>query len=151
MSSRFINRFRHWQQQSEQKIWMFETFFGTSVFFLFLGFICGNLFGTFLNFFRNYLFWDGFIILLTILMVEWISYAHRTYFGSRKPLSMNHLNQIKPSRLIDVQSVSMPVFKSDIQEFNLRHRFLPLLYRFLNFYKMGLLLGFFTDAFKVGS
>jgi hypothetical protein len=82
------------------------------IFLLFLGFICGNLFGTFLIFFRYYIYWDGFIILLIILLIEFINYL--TY----------------------------------IQTFKIKNK---NFFKFLNFYKMGLLLGFFTDSFKVGS
>ena len=85
------------------------------IFLLFLGFICGNLFGTFLNFFRYYINWDGFIISLIILIIEFINYL--TYIKSFK-----------------------------YRKNNIIHFF-----KFLNFYKMGLLLGFFTDSFKVGS
>lgn len=91
-----------------------EKNFVIYIFLLFLGFICGNLFGTFLNFFRYYICWDGFIILLIILLIELI----------------NYLTYIK-------------IFKSKKNNKNF--------FKFLNFYKMGLLLGFFTDSFKVGS
>lgn len=46
--------------------------FTKSIFALFLGFISGNLFGTFLNFFRNYTNWDGFIIIVTIRATRWV-------------------------------------------------------------------------------
>lgn len=91
-----------------------EKNFVIYIFLLFFGFICGNLFGTFLNFFRYYIYWDGFIILLIILLIELI----------------NYLTYIK-------------IFKLKIKNNNF--------FKFLNFYKMGLLLGFFTDSFKVGS
>ena len=91
-----------------------EKNFVVYIFLLFLGFICGNLFGTFLIFFRSYISWDGFIILLIILIIELINYL--TY---RKT-------------------------------FKLKKNFFYF-FKFLNFYKMGLLLGFFTDSFKVGS
>ena len=85
------------------------------VFLLFLGFICGNLFGTFLNFFRCFISWDGFIIILIILTIEFINYL--------------------------IYTKSFKYKKNNIINF----------FKFLNFYKMGLLLGFFTDSFKVGS
>lgn len=91
-----------------------EKNFVIYIFLLFLGFICGNLFGTFLIFFRYYISWDGFIILLIILIIELINYL--TY----------------------------------IKTFKVKEKFFYF-FKFLNFYKMGLLLGFFTDSFKVGS
>jgi hypothetical protein len=89
-----------------------EKNFVIYIFLLFLGFICGNLFGTFLIFFRSYIYWDGFIILLIILLIEFINYL--TYIKTFKIKNKNF-------------------------------------FKFLNFYKIGLLLGFFTDSFKVGS
>lgn len=84
------------------------------IFLLFLGFICGNLFGTFLNCFRYYIYWDGFIILLVILLIELINYL-----------------------------IYMKTF-----ELKKQNKYLK---KCLNFFKMGLLLGIFTDSFKVGS
>ena len=40
---------------------------------LLLGFICGSLFGTFLIFFRSYTDWDGFIILITVMLIEFVN------------------------------------------------------------------------------
>lgn len=80
------------------------------IFLLFFGFICGNLFGTFLNFFRYLISWDGFIIIFIILIIEFINYLTYTF-------------KLKNNKI----------------------------FNFLNFYKIGLLLGFFTDSFKVGS
>ena len=42
-----------------------EKYFVVYIFLLLLGFVCGNLFGTFLIFFRVYTNWDGLIIILT--------------------------------------------------------------------------------------
>jgi len=91
-----------------QKKNLWQRFFDLSLFFLLFGFVNGNLFGTFLQFLRQYFIWDGLIIMFTLLIIEAINL---TYFVCR------------PKPWV----------------------------RLLNFYKMGLLLGFFTDAFKVGS
>ena len=96
-----------------KKFIFIEKNFITYIFLLFLGFICGNLFGSFLNFFRYYICWDGFIILLIILLSEFINYL--TY------IKIYFLKKNKT------------------------------FFKFLNFYKMGVLLGIFTDSFKVGS
>ena len=111
------------------KFKLIEKYFIIYIFLLLLGFICGNLFGTFLIFFRFYTNWDGLIIILTILIIEFINFI--TYGKSFKYHKLNN-------------------FFSKIYKKN----FFFLLFKnfkFLNFYKMGLLLGFFIDAFKVGS
>ena len=74
---------------------------------IFLGFLCGNIFGTFLSIIRNLLFWDGLILSLLLLFVEFLSFI---FYKKRKNSFKN-----------------------------------------LNFFKIGLLLGFYIDAFKVGS
>lgn len=92
----------------KEKFGYFETKFSFSLFLLFLGFVFGNLFGTFLNFFRTYIIWDGFIMMLSLVLIEVLNYVSFT--------ATCHT-----------------------------------LWRSLNFLKIGLLLGFFIDAFKVGS
>lgn len=96
------------QTATKEKRTYFETRFSLSLFCLFLGFVCGNLFGTFLNFFRTYIIWDGFIMMLSLILIEVLNYVSFT--------ATCHT-----------------------------------LWRSLNFLKIGLLLGFFIDAFKVGS
>lgn len=108
---KFKNLMQTLQTAREVKTDYFEAQFSFSLFFLFLGFVSGNLFGTFLTFFRAYIIWDGFIMMLGLVLVEFLNYV-----------SFTHLNgQRKTTR------------------------------RRLNFLKIGLLLGFFIDAFKVGS
>nr|QXI88250.1 photosystem I assembly protein ycf20 [Ulva intestinalis] len=106
-----------------------EKYFVVYIFLLLLGFVCGNLFGTFLIFFRVYTNWDGLIIILTILFIEFINFI--TYIKSFKYHKFNKF--------------FVKIYKNKI--FFLLFKNL----KFLNFYKMGLLLGFFIDAFKVGS
>lgn len=106
----------------------FSKKFTFSIFFLFFGFICGNLFGTFLNFFRNFIYWDGIIILITILFIEFINFFNYTNQNNNKIFKM--LVYLK---------------KLNINKKNI------FFIQILNFFKLGLLLGFFTDAFKVGS
>lgn len=106
-----------------------EKYFVIYIFLLLFGFICGNLFGTFLIFFRFYTNWDGLIIILTILIIEFINFI--SYIKSLKYRKFNRF--------------FLKIYKN---------KFFFLLFKnlkFLNFYKMGLLLGFFIDAFKVGS
>lgn len=129
--------------KSQQKILVFENNFPISIFFLFLGFICGNLFGTFLNFFRNYTTWDGAIISLIILIIEFINYLNYTKkHNIIKKFILIICNNIK---FLNVKTNKKIIRK---QNQNLKNK---LFLKFLNFSKIGLLLGFFVDAFKVGS
>ena len=96
---------------------------------LFSGFIVGNLFGTFLDTLRLYLFWNGFIGFFILFFMEAVnSLAYGTSF-SRK-YSFINLNSDKLKFLSK----------------NVIH-----IKRALNSFKIGLLFGFFVDSFKVGS
>jgi cytochrome c biogenesis protein CcdA len=117
--------------KNKKKIDFFEKSFAFSMFFLFLGFVCGNLFGTFLTFFRNFTSWDGIIIIMTILLIEFINYL--SYATLKKDL--------KKKLTVEDKNENAHCFFS----------FKKNILLFLNFYKIGILLGFFTDAFKVGS
>lgn len=111
-NTKFLKLLNFFRFNIINKLLFIEKNFVIYIFLLFLGFICGNLFGTFLIFFRYYIYWDGFIILLIILLIEFINYL--TY----------------------------------IKKFKIKNK---IFFKFLNFYKIGLLLGFFIDSFKVGS
>jgi len=80
---------------------------------LLLGFLVGNVFGTFLNTLRFFFLWDIFIIFVLIGLLEILNY---------------NVYQAK-NRLV----------------------FKKIVVQFLNFFKIGLMIGFFVDAFKVGS
>jgi hypothetical protein len=88
------------------------------------GFFLGNIFGTFLNVLRGIFHWDGLIILSFIFLCEFISF--QTY----RPIA-EAKTRATPIRA--QESVSI------------------LSWRPLNLIKLGLLFGFFVDAFKVGS
>lgn len=122
---KLLNNFIYFNQI---QINFFEKKFTWSIFFLFFGFICGNLFGTFLNFFRNFIYWDGIIIVITILFIEFVNF-------------LNYTNKYK------IKILKKKFYLKKLNN-NIKKIFLLQL---LNFYKLGLLLGFFTDAFKVGS
>ena len=74
------------QAQFRKKSQRFEKNFVASTFFLFFGFMCGNLFGTFLSFFRNTLPWDGAIIAVILLFVEWVNYLNFVILNKRTPI-----------------------------------------------------------------
>ena len=87
----------------------------------YLGFIIGNLFGTFLNFLRNKIIWDGIILIIIIFFFEFLNFI------------IYNKNQLAP------QASSIPKF--------LNKKLLIILKNF----QIGILFGFFIDAFKVGS
>ena len=88
------------------------------------GFFLGNIFGTFLNALRAIFHWDGLIILTFIFLCEFISF--QTY----RPIAAAKTRAISIRAQESVSIVS---------------------WRPLNLIKLGLLFGFFVDAFKVGS
>nr|WDY12794.1 hypothetical chloroplast RF20 [Chloroidium sp. KL-2023a] len=89
---------------------------------LFFGFLLGNLFSTFLNTLRFFFIWDVFIIFILIVLLEILNY---TVYRNKNRL----------------------LFFSPF----LKYGSTKLVVQFLNFFKIGLMIGFFVDAFKVGS
>nr|AYC64768.1 hypothetical protein Ycf20 [Boodleopsis sp. FL1161] len=84
-------------------------FFLKSACSFYFGLICGNLFGTFLNFLRNEIVWDGTVLIILILFFDFINFL---------------------------------VYKKKFQELYLT---------VVKNYQIGILIGLFIDAFKVGS
>lgn len=130
--NKFTRLIEAFQEATKEKFAYFETKLSLSLFFLFLGFVSGNLFGTFLNFFRHYVVWDGFIMMLSLIWIETVNYAS---FTPRNRKQKQRQKQRQRPRL-------SPSLKTRLNRNLIRH---------LNFYKIGLMLGFFIDAFKVGS
>lgn len=94
------------------------------------GFFIGNIFGTFLNTLRGIFRWDGLIIFAFVLLCEFISY--QTY----RPTTRGGASE----------SIPVPLAAEDaIPRAGL------FAWRPLNLLKLGILFGFFVDAFKVGS
>ena len=92
---------------------------------LLFGFLLGNVFGTFLNTLRFFFFWDVFIIFLLVVLLEILNYNAYNVFSRPKGSVLSYAEQEVRSAKIVVQ--------------------------FINFFKIGLMIGFFVDAFKVGS
>lgn len=137
-----------WGDKLTTKVWLFRNNFAISVFIFFSGFICGNLFGTVLVFFRKVVPWDGFIILGTILVIECINYIHfylfkapQISFEDEANFNKQEIAWLPPSWQWEEQTLQEKTVLAKLKRW----------VRLLNFYKMGLLLGFFIDAFKVGS
>ena len=161
----------------------FKKNFTISVLFLFIGFFLGNIFGTFLNWLRHFIIWDGLLVFTLLLFFEIISsvvYQKNSTFLS-PPVSTNKRfrtsffdfltkeNIFYKIRLFPERSKQVTILKNStkstdqldfkINQKRLRYfltintyflKSLPI-WRLLNCLKVGILFGFFIDAFKVGS
>lgn len=139
--------------------------FSLIVFSTLSGFLVANIFGTFLAVLRSCLVWDGFVVIGLIFFVEATNLSVYRIF---KP------SLLRSKELKTAGSVSMATNAKDLKDqdplrdrsrmgiskalkplalFSLglfgRRSF--LLCQLLNSFKLGLLLGFFVEAFKVGS
>nr|YP_009106403.1 hypothetical chloroplast RF20 [Fusochloris perforata]AIT95223.1 hypothetical chloroplast RF20 [Fusochloris perforata] len=127
-----------------KKKYFFFNFFSIGLFFLFFGFLLGNIFGTFLNILRDFFIWDGLIVCFLILLCELTNY--------------NIYSKKKSTKIFKYFNSEVKIFGSDSHRAEAELPFRPLgnfsfqiLWKMLNYLKLGLLLGFFIDAFKVGS
>ena len=107
----------------QNRIRPFRSYFSTILLSLLFGFLLANIFGTFLGVLRNAIAWDGFVILGILFFVEVTNYLIYHPLKSRS-------HQIA---------------------FDSAKRKKEMMYRIVNSFKIGLLLGFFVEAFKVGS
>ena len=116
----FINQLKVYLNRKNS---FFKEVFSFALFTLFVGFLIGNLFGTFLNTIRSFIFWDGLIIFIILSIMELLNFILYTkakrFFVISQKISYYPNNQI--------------IWKS------------------LNYLKIGIMFGFFIDAFKVGS
>ena len=113
--TRYYSEFNRFLKFIIQKLKKIKKNFLLFLFFIFFGFLMGNLFGTFVNWIRQFNIAD--IVLIFILIV---------------------LNEIINSIIYS---------RSHPKIFNCKKE----IYSFLNAFKIGILLGFFVDSFKVGS
>lgn len=116
-----------------------ERSFSLVLFSALFGFLVANIFGTFLTTLRNYVVWDGFIIVGLVVFVETIN-----------------LSVYKVFKSVPFIEDARGVLNTKESAFTLRNRNSLrkrnfLLCQLLNSFKLGLLLGFFVEAFKVGS
>lgn len=138
--------------------------------FLFFGFLIGNLFGTFLPLIRIIIPWDGLIVLILLFFMELISYSrytisNREFLGIWKSpmirqydtsLANEDESSIFLHPFFDDKGMSLGVIneqgtaaKGKSQQ-RFQNFFLNRWNR-CNYFKLGFLLGFFIDAYKVGS
>lgn len=148
-----------------------KTFYMLSV--LLIGFLSGALFGTILPFIRSLFFWDGFIIASLLVIIECLSYF------SYKPRQLNKSKDWKRQVIYQQAFLQRYAQQSFLQNRNKQKKGLeksgslvPWLHernfdesksgirsyteksyaiKGLSFFKIGLMIGFFVDAFKVGS
>ena len=151
------------QFQIERKVNGLNTFFSTTLFCLFLGFVLGNLFGTFLVGFRNVFHWDGFIIFSILGFIELVNYGIYHPRGERNFLSRSESllaegeergePSVSPFSRSRIREATPSVKRSNTfgEQKKGRRGWSTLVWKTFNFFKIGLLLGFFIDAFKVGS
>ena len=161
----------------------FKKNFSISVLFLFIGFFLGNIFGTFLNWLRHFIIWDGLLVFALLSFFEIISsivYQKNPTFLS-PPVSTNKIfkkffpdffirnNIFYKTRSFREKFQKRTMFKistKSVDQFNLKINYKKLrsfltitvsllknlpIWRLLNCLKVGILFGFFIDAFKVGS
>ena len=142
-----------------------------------IGFLSGNLFGTILKFFQNWVVWDGFIILGLITKIEVISYfsykSIKVTYAQNKSLAVHQrckkMHKQAPLALLDKPSGALkgarvtqrkrfskfcsakPSFTFSKTLQNKPYKFARVLWSNVNLFKIGIMVGFFVDAFKVGS
>ena len=161
----------------QNRIRPFRDSFSLILFSLLFGFLLANIFGTFLNVLRDVVSWDGFVILGIVLFVEIINYS--TYHPLRGSMgwgrgpatpsmagggqrSRSAIRQTRPTERLGGAGPPprAPVSPVRPGQQGGRSRQLAsnaaivnreVIYRIVNSFKIGLLLGFFVEAFKVGS
>ncbi len=162
--------FKNIQDSIKKKFLFFKMYFAKYILFLFLGFLLGNLFGSLLNIFRELLIWDGFIIILLLIIEEIISYlsyhstkripffSFHSFILLKKNLgnffdwySNNEKNKSSKQKKMYflTQKLKFHFFYQKIKNYFFNKKI--VLIKSLNLFKIGILLGFFVDAFKVGS
>nr|YP_009106167.1 hypothetical chloroplast RF20 [Paradoxia multiseta]AIT94970.1 hypothetical chloroplast RF20 [Paradoxia multiseta] len=137
----------------QNRIRPFRDSFSLILFSLLFGFLLANIFGTFLNVLRDAVSWDGFVILGILLFVEITNYS--TYHPLRGSMAT-------PSMAGGGQRTRSAIRRTPVRPGQRGGRSRQLtsnaaivnrevIYRIVNSFKIGLLLGFFVEAFKVGS
>ena len=144
----------------ESKFYYTRNNFSIKLFFLFMGFLIGSLFGTFLPNFPQKINSHSVSILIVILIIETINYlvysSNKTDFILcflldtifwfltliKTRLVLVFIKVRKDKQIITNSKQSTKIIIQDIRKF---------FYRNINSMKIGIMLGLFIDAFKVGS
>ena len=125
-----------------------EKSFSLVLFSALLGFLVANIFGTFLTTLRDYVVWDGFIIVGLVVFVETINLSVYKVFKS-VPFTPSALEDA--TGVLNTKESPFTLRNKSDTLLNSPRRSNFLLCQLLNSFKLGLLLGFFVEAFKVGS
>ena len=159
-----------------KKFDFFKKNFSISVLFLFIGFFIGNDFGTFLNWLRYFIVWDGLLVFALLFIFEIISSivyqnnptflsppisTNKTFFSdfyitknlfSKRRLFRQKTKERSSSRINNPLKLARNHKRlKNILTITLSSlKSLPI-WRLLNCLKIGILFGFFIDALKVGS
>lgn len=123
IETRIVFFINQFQVYLNRKNSFFKEVFSFALFILFFGFLIGNLFGTFLNTIRSFFFWDGLIIFIILSSMELLNFV---LYNKTKRF------------FVTFQEIS---YYPNNQVF----------WKTLNYLKIGIMFGFFIDAFKVGS
>ena len=137
----------------QRKNSFFKEVFSFALFTLFFGFLIGSLFGTFLNTIRFFIFWDGFIIFIIIFFMECYNFfLYNCFFKKICDLSCFAKKRFpfcwnKASTLFWLAHPLFVFFPYNQKSFINNQ----MIWKVINLLKIGILFGFFIDAFKVGS
>lgn len=157
---RFIKNIK---KKTEEKIVFLKSYFTNGIFFLFFGFLSGNMFGSFLHILRESIVWDGFVTIVIIFFCELISFMmyrseKRTAFLKLGFLNLNTRKKSIFFKLFQTtyfyifgfcKKIILRTYIFFYTNFNIYLK--AVFIKSINLFKIGILLGFFIDAFKVGS
>ena len=141
---------------------------------LLLGFLSGNLFGTVLSFLRGFIIWDLFIIATLLFIIEltgYITYNPRiTRLADRRfacyppfcaPCPCTEGARAKRGKSTGSPSCPKGAWQGALAPLRHARQSMQILdlqahvtlskIKAINFFKVGIMIGFFVDAFKVGS
>lgn len=151
----FFNQFSQNLNRILLKIKMARAQFLESACSFYLGFIIGNLFGTFLDLLRNKIIWDGIILIMIIFFFEFINFIiykqARRSAGSAPPFDDEESRQQDLGRTTiwsPLGTNRQRPRKAQAPSFKFQNKKLLII---LKNFQIGILFGFFIDAFKVGS
>ena len=128
----FINQLKVYLNRKNS---FFKEVFSFALFTLFVGFLIGNLFGTFLNTIRSFIFWDGLIIFIILSIMELLNFL--LYSKAKRFFVISQKISYYPMRSQAAHTASAANNQ--------------IIWKNLNYLKIGIMFGFFIDAFKVGS
>ena len=140
----------------QRKNSFFKEVFSFALFTLFFGFLIGNVFGTFLNTIRSFIRWDGFIIFIILFIMEFYNcFLYNRFFKKIRSIPCSPCippfpRKVFPCCWYKAKKLAHPFFVFFSYKQNLFTNN-QMIWKTVNLLKIGVLFGFFIDAFKVGS